>query len=793
MLDTQEAVFRFGDFEVREREFRLIKAGEVTPVEPKAFRVLLLLLHNPQKLITKEVLLDAVWGETAVSENSLARSVALLRRLLGDDTHVPQFIETVATVGYRFVCPVEVVEDANGGRGNSNGDSLVSPPEGVSDPVQVVPSAANAQTPQQWWQFKPDLKLPFQITVARSSSIIWLAAGVFIVVFTAFLIGLAVRKPAQPSPSLPVVRAVIKVEPGLWLDGMRVEFGPKNSTESVLHIPTRTAMAISKDGHFIVYSAITENPGPQAKPHLYLHRTDQFEAKAIAGTEGGINPFLSPDDRWVGFWADGKLMKVPLDGGVPVTLCIAALPFGASWAPDDSIIFASSRSSGLFRVSAEGGDPESLTTPNKANEEFGHRLPYCLPDGKSVLFTIMSEPWDLQPRIALLDLKTRKWRVLMEDAADARYVTTGHLVFLRQGTLMTVPFDLGRGEVTGQPVPAIGNVMQALNSKHSRYNTAAGQFSISDSGCLVYAAGGIFPDTQDSLVLVDRNGTTAAIAPFKAAFFAPHFSPDGQRIAYMTVAREERIWVYDLNRGTASKLPGEGKAAAPDWTPDGKHLVFAWWKKGEPNIFWQSADGSTAMERLTTSDHDQFPGTWSPDGATLAFVQQSPDTGNDIFLLDLQSRRITPFLNSGANEAYPEFSPDGRWIAYASDESGRMEVYVRPFPGPGGKWLISQDGGVAPVWTRDGKQLFYYQLDGGQIWAVDVRADGGFSASKPRPLFKAPGWMSGDPVRSWDVSPDGQRFLMVMIEVAKPVPLTEMVLVMNWSQELQRLAPAGKK
>ena len=688
-------------------------------------------------------------------------------------------------------------------------ESLVTPEPATAtkvptpSPKKVDPAVAG--THRRLRQTMTDLKLILQnpkvgsgpggslLTFARRFSSKWLAAGVAIVLLAGFLIGLVVRKATQSAPSFPVVRTVIKLEPGLWLDGMRSGIGSQYATEVFLQRPSRTAVTMSKDGRFIIYSAVAENSGPQAEPQLYLRRTDQLGARPIAGTEGGINPFLSPDDQWVGFWADGRLMKVSVDGGVPVTLCNAAEPFGASWALDNSIVFANGLSSGLFRVSAEGGNPESLTTPDKASEEYSHRLPYCLPDGKSVLFTIMREAWDLHPRIALLDLKTRKWRVLMEDAADARYVPMGHLVFLRQGTLMVVLFDLGKREVMGEPVPAIANVMQALNAKAAHYNTAAGQFIISDSGWLVYAAGTIFPDRQDSLAWVDHKGKAQAIASFKAPFFGPHLSPDGQRIAYMTIGKEQRIWVYDLNRGTASQLTDEGKVSQAIWTPDGKRLVFAWWKGLRPNLYWQQADGSSAMEQLTMSDYMQFPGSWSPDGATLAFVEDHPDTGDDIFLLDLRSRRITPFLNSPAFEGFPEFSPDGRWMAYVSDESGRMEVYVRPFPGPGGKWQISQEGGIAPLWARDGKQLFYYQDDGGQIWAVDVRADGGFSASKPRLLFKAPGWVGGMPIRSWDVSLDGQRFLMVKNEGGTPTPVTELVLVMNWSQDLQRLAPSAKK
>ena len=227
--------------------------------------------------------------------------------------------------------------------------------------------------------------------------------------------------------------------------------------------PSRTAMAISSDGRFVVYSAIEENPGPQAKPRLYLRRMDQSEAKPIAGTEGGINPFLSPDNRWVGFWADGKLKKIPVEGGVPSTLCDAfRLLFGANWGRDNSIVFADGSDAGLSRVSAEGGKPETLTKPDPKREEISHRLPSWLPNGKAVLFTVMRHGWDRQPWLALLRLDTREWHVLLQDAADARYVPTGHLVFLRQGTLMAVRFDLARLEVIGQPVALVENVMQAF-------------------------------------------------------------------------------------------------------------------------------------------------------------------------------------------------------------------------------------------------------------------------------------------------------------------------------------------
>jgi serine/threonine-protein kinase len=588
-----------------------------------------------------------------------------------------------------------------------------------------------------------------------------------------------------PAPATSVITSTIKVEPGHWLDGMRAVY--------TFGRPSRTAMAISGDGRFVVYSAIEENPGPQAKPQLYLRRMDQAEAKPITGTEGGINPFLSPDNRWVGFWAENekKLKKVPVDGGVPATLCSAST-FGASWGPDNSIVFASG-GGGLSRISADGGEPESLTTPDPKREEYSHRLPSWLPNGKAVLFTVMRNAFDSQPWLALLRLDTREWHVLLQDAADGKYVSTGHLVFLRQGTLMAVRFDPARLEVIGQPSPLVDNVMQAFGISGGNDNTGAGQFNVSDSGALIYAAGGVLPPMQNSLAWVDQRGIEQAVTSSQMPFFAPRLSPDGQRIVYVTIGREEQVWVYDLNTGTNSRLTSEGRAADPIWTPDGKRIVFLWRKSTAAQLYSQPYDGSSPMERLTTSEYEQRPGSWSSNGQTLALVESHPGTGADIVLLEARSGLVRPFLNSRFQETYPDFSPDGRWIAYTSNESKRDEVYVQPFPGPGMKHQVSSQGGSQPLWARDGKQLFYRSKGGDQVWVVEVRTDGGFSPSKPRLLFDRPGYSEGSPIRGYDLSRDGQRFLMVKREQRKPTPVTEMILVQNWFEELKQKLPTGKK
>jgi Tol biopolymer transport system component len=592
---------------------------------------------------------------------------------------------------------------------------------------------------------------------------------------------LLIRHP-QSAPPPSVVTATIKVEPGLRLEGLSRDF-------EMLH-PSRIAMAISHDGKFLVYSATSKDPDPQAKARLYLRKMDQSDAKPIAGTEGGINPFLSPDSRSVGFWADGKLKKIPVDGGVATEICTASSIYGASWGRDNSVVFADGYNLGLSRVSAEGGKPETLTKPDPAREESSHGLPAWLPDGKAILFTMMRSFYDRQPRVAVLRMDTREHRILLENAADAKYVPTGHLVFLRQGALMAVRFDPVRLEVVGQPVALVENVMQAFSLRIG-LNTGAGQFGVSETGCLLYAAGGVVPDLKNSLVWVDYKGTEQPVMDLQYPFWAPRLSPDGRKIAYATYGSERQIWVYDLSTGTNSRLTDAGWAEFPIWTPDNKRILFSWLKSGVPNLFWQPCDGSSPMERLTTSEYMQEAGSWSPDGKTAALVEIHQDTGEDIAVLDVGSGRVTPFLNSPFDEQFPEISPDGRWIAYTSDESKRNEVYVQPFPGPGMKYPVSAEGGDQPLWARDSKQLFYRWED--QVWVVDVRTNGGFATGKPRLVFERPGYYSSGPIRSYDMSLDSQRFLMIKLDQRKPTPVTEMILVQNWLEELKRLVPTGKK
>ena len=761
-----EKVIRFQDFQINLETGELWRAGVRLKLQDQPFKVLTTLVQRPGQVVTREELRQLIWPQESFGDldHAINLAVTKLRNTLGDSADVPHLIETLPRRGYRFIASVE--------------------PTATAKHIDELPAKTGFLA-----------MLPRLISRAEVG---WFAIGATTTLLVGILVGYLVTRSSRPLSSLQVTRTVIKLEPGHVLDGFRLSppFG--------LGQPTETGVAISSDGNFIVYSAIREKPEPQEKPQLYLRRIGESDSKPIPGTQGGICPFLSPDDRWVGFWADNKLMKVSMEGGVPVFLSkdpvqlwrtkqgAASDVATANWGPGNKIVFSAGIYGHLVMVSADGGTPEILSTPDRRKGEFSHCLPHWLPDGKSVFFTILRDWFDEHPLVAVLDLKARKWRVLLEDAADARYLPTGHLVFLRQGTLMVVPFDVDRREVRGLPVPAIANVMQAFTAANET-NTAAGQFSISNSGSLVYAAGGINPERQDSLVWVDMKGNATPITSFTAPFWAPRLSPDGQRITYITAGREWHAWVYDLHRDTASELIGDEKVDFAQWTPDGKGLVFKGWRAGEEaNLYLQPVDGSSAAERLTTSDNHQVPGSFTPNGDTLAFSERDLDTKWSIQLLDMKSRRVTPFQESKGDELDPEFSPDGRWIAYVGEQ-----LYVKPYPGPRSRFQVTLAGGWSPLWARNGKQLFYMgpPTSGGpnvEYWVVDVRSDASFSASKPRLLFKSADFRCAGPSKMWDISPDGQRFLMVKFNERKPQPVTELILVQNWFEELKRLVPTKK-
>jgi Tol biopolymer transport system component len=334
-------------------------------------------------------------------------------------------------------------------------------------------------------------------------------------------------------------------------------------------------------------------------------------------------------------------------------------------------------------------------------------------------------------------------------------------------------------------VPVVNGVLEFPVS-------GAAQYSISATGSLAYVPGGI-QSAHSKLVWVSRNGAEQPMYAPANAYVDPRLSPDGRRVTLTITEQETQIWLYDLTRETLTRLTFEGNENSNSvWTPDGKRIAFDSSKAGGvSNIFWQLADGGGGLERLTTSEYNHIPMSWSQDGQLLAFFETNPTTQRDIWVLRMSDRETQPFLRTPFNEAAARFSPDGHLLAYVSDESGRFEIYVQPYPGPGGKWQISTEGGKEPVWNRNGRELFYRSED--KMMAVDIAAQPGFAAGTPRMLFEGQYQPTRGTTPNYDVSPDGQRFLMLKpVEQSQAAP-TQINVVLNWFEELKQKVPTGKR
>jgi Tol biopolymer transport system component len=539
-------------------------------------------------------------------------------------------------------------------------------------------------------------------------------------------------------------------------------------------------VAISRDSREIAY--VASHGGVS---QLYLRLRDHFDAAPLAGTANARNPFFSPNGEWIGFFADGKLKKMPVRGGDPVVLADAPNNRGASWGPNDTIIFAPAAIAGLERIPAAGGAVETLTKPDAGKDERTHRWPQILPGGKAVLFTIgdLHHPdYFLDARIAVERLDTGERKILPVKGTYARYASSGHLLLMQEAGLMVVPFDLKRLEITGTPVPAANDV--AFN-----FLTGAVDFDVSNTGELVYIPKGILYGDL-SLAWLDRHGKIEELPAPPRAYREPHLSPDGRQIAVTVGGQNNDIWVYDISRGTLTRVTFDGTAAAPVWSPDGKRIAYTSFKNGQFVILWKPADGSGMEEMLVNPQFSmQVPLSFTPDGSFLAYMFSNPNAHIQVNLAPLHGERIPkPLVASQFDDNGGLFSPDGRWLAYFSNESGQFEVYVQPFPGPGGKLQISASGGYGPVWARSSQELFYE--DGNQIFSAGVTTHPHFVSSTPHPVVPFTPGVIGlfSYNRIFDVAPDGQRFLVVENSGENKGP-EELHLVEGWLDELARRPP----
>jgi Tol biopolymer transport system component len=554
-------------------------------------------------------------------------------------------------------------------------------------------------------------------------------------------------------------------------------------------------MALSPDGRKLAFIA---RGGAQGHTMMWLRALDSLGAHSMPGTEGAsFFAFWSPDGRAVGFWAQGKLKQVELSGGSPRTLCeIPGLVAGASWSREGVVVFGSS-SDGLFRVPEAGGVPTRLTTIDSSHGELGHMLPWFLPDGRHFLFiTRSAKPADNGIYLATLDGGPRKH--LMASAQTFVFAPpmtgsqSGHLLFLRQGTLMAQALDMRRFELVGEPFPVAEHVGPSSDPGLSAGATSV--YAVSATGVLAYRP---VATTSSQLVWFDRTGKPLE-PPVSLAFVINNLalSPDGKRVALEAVdhAGHRDIWILDLVRGVPTRLTFDpAQALRTVWSPDGRQLAFASGRGGNSlyDIYEKNSSGSANEQLLTKSG---MPDDWSADGRNIVYELRDPKTKADLWVLPVTGapaeRKPMPYLQTAADERQGRFSPDGRWLAYISDESmaSQYQVYVQSFPAGAGKFQVSTGaGGVQPRWRRDGKELFYIAADG-KLMAVQVKTAPEFEAGVPQPLFDPrivsgahPAWAR------YAVTADGKRFLVDTVESTQEGVTSEPItVVLNWQAALKR-------
>ena len=569
----------------------------------------------------------------------------------------------------------------------------------------------------------------------------------------------------------------------LWQTTQRHE--PKPVTRFTIPLPEEHVVsygddwvqqAVSPNGRKIVYA--TQNS--RGVSQLYLRDLEEIEPTPISGTEGGYDPFFSPGGHWIGFRGNGKLWKISVFGGKPQPMCDFAGGPTATWG-DGAIIFTPEFNLGLWQVPEEGGEPKPLTEPDETKQEAGHRFPQILPDGEHVLFTIKppSSNFD-EATIATVSLKTGVIKRLFTGGSFARYLPSGHLVYMLDQKLMAVAFDLDRLEVVGTPVKLLESVTYDMNF-------GCPQLAFSNSGTLVY-----LPQNRGAanvrLAWLDRSGEASPISRKLGSVLSASLSPDGDWVALgIVMPGSEKIALLELKRQVLTLLTvdPDHHDRFPFWTRDGEHVSFwsAW--INEMGLYWKRRDGTGETENLTLSNTLEG-GSWSPDGNILAYTQVAPKTLSDLWLLNYPERKAEVFWRTTFTEREPAFSHDGRWIAYSSNESGIFDIYLRPFPAKEPKVSISNDGGRSPFWSRDGGELFY--LNGRQLMVVPMRLQPTLRAGIPRELFELPpGFQLAD-----GLSKDGQRFLALQSESEKERRFQHLVVVQNWFEEVKRKVPGGE-
>jgi serine/threonine-protein kinase len=541
-------------------------------------------------------------------------------------------------------------------------------------------------------------------------------------------------------------------------------------------LPLRSALiggaatlSIAPDGRNIVY--LGEVAGNQ---QLFLRPIDQFIAQPLAGTDGAFDPFFSPDGKWVAFFTANKLKKISVHGGAPIDVCTTeGFPRGGWWSSDDFIWYGSINQT-VFRLPASGGTPVAVTQLDSANHEISHRFPQVLSDNKTIIYTVKQNnitSFD-EANIAVENIDTHHRTILVHGGSYARYIPTGHVLYARGTLINAVPFDLKHPDVAGTPIAAIeGGLLNPL-SGYANY-------CVSNNGILAYVPFGPIGEDDARICWVHRDGTVHALIDTLRPYGYASLSPDGLRLAMTIRAANDDIWIFHLARGTMTRLTfGGGNSDFPSWTPDGKRILYITERGRTWRYFTKLSDGSGAEEELNSSINPDpiAPPSFSPDGRLLVYAKE----GN-IWTMTLDGdHRASLLLESPANKQAPRFSPDGKWLSYTSNESGRNEVFVVPFPKAEGKWQVSTNGGDGARWTKNGRELLY--VEGRTLMTVEVTTTPSFDFSLPKKLFELPSNWNGP---FFDPQPDGER-VIVSLNAPHPQEATQINVVVGWFDELKQ-------
>ncbi|MDQ2945456.1 MAG: winged helix-turn-helix domain-containing protein [Acidobacteriota bacterium] len=738
MNELDPKIYKFGPFHIDMEQRVLFRGGVAISLTQKAFGTLAILVERQGKVVDKSELMRLVWPGTFVEENNLTQNISALRKVLGDS----EYIETIPRRGYRFIITADGPTPAV--RLPADSEPI---PYGIRE---VVPNDPDFRVGSRYDSVSlPKRRRP--VALAGTLTI------VIAIVIGSLWLGLRFRKP--------------QLEPAV----VRSSITPPE--QAIFTSP----VAISPDGRQLAFGASTTG----GKDQLWVRPLNALTSEPLAGTEGGTHPFWSPDSRFLGFFADGKLKRIDASGGPSLTLCSAPSGQGGTWNQDGTIVFApADRETPLHQISASGGVSSPITALDRNRAETTHRWPWFLPDGRHFLYLAGNTASGGAIRVASIDSNGSDSRVLVESMFNAVYAD-GHLLFLREGALMAQPFDTKHLVMTSSAVPVTGQIQTPLG-------LLRGVFSVSTTGFMVYGVGG--PIAGEQLVWFDRLGKQLARLGDPGFFGAVHLSPDGKSASVSMLdpaTRNKDVWIYDVASGFRTKFthtPAEERESA--WSPDSRAIVFMSNPLGHFDLFAKRLGGGGGEELLLASDVDKYPSSFSPDGKFLLYWTQGDrnkqphvdhKSGTDLWVLPLTGeRKPFPFDRTTFNEDFGAFAPNGRWIAYGSDESERSEIYIAAFPGPGDRWRISSAGGIQPKWRRDGKELFYIATDK-RLMAAEVNVEGDVpEVGASRALF-GPLVCGGS---CYDVSADGQRFLVR----TEPDRTTagSLTLVQNWTAALKR-------